>query len=186
MKCQHILGVPFVICVLFLFTQTVQSQDSARTANQNKSRNHRLMLSLSDQDIFLPISSLEWGIPDRWSFTSRYIHMFNKDRNDKTWLNNLCITLSPGTAGGRLAIGYQGIFSPKSMPDFAVFGEARLVLLRTWAKPLSTATHCTFIGAEIRSSLSALVNLGVGYFTQISNSAGRRKSFYGLHIGLGI
>jgi len=112
--------------------------------------------------------------------------MFEKDRDNKTWLNNLSITLSPGTAGGRFAIGYQGILSPRSMPDFAVLSEARVVLLRTWGNPLSTVTNRTFVGAEIRSSLSGMINLGIGYFTQISVSNGRREHFYGLHVGFGI
>ena len=112
--------------------------------------------------------------------------MFEKDRDNKTWLHNLSISLSPGIAGGRLGIGYQGIFSPRSMKDFGVFSEARVVLLRTWGNPLSTVSNRTFVGAEIRSSLSFLINLGIGYYTQISDSNSDREQFYGFHIGIGI
>jgi len=185
MKSRHILNVPYAVLLLFLFAHPVWSQESEQTAMQKKSKSSWLIPHLSDQDVFLPISSIEWGTPDRWSITSRYVHMFEKDRDNKTWLNNLSITLSPGTAGGRFAIGYQGILSPRSMPDFAVLSEARVVLLRTWGNPLSTVTNRTFVGAEIRSSLSVMINLGIGYFTQISVPNGRREHCYGLHVGFG-
>lgn len=144
------------------------------------------MLQLSDQDVILPISSIEWGTPDRWFITSRYVHMFEKDRDNKTWLNSLTITLSPGIAGGRFAIGYQGILPSRSMPDFAVLSEVRAVLLRTWGNPLSTIQNRTFVGAEFRIGLSWMLNLGIGYYTQISASNSDHEQFYGFHIGLGI
>jgi hypothetical protein len=52
------------------------------------------------------------------------------------------------------------------MPDFGVFSEARVVLLRTWGNPLSTDTDLTFVGAEIRTAVSFLLNLGVARQTQ--------------------
>lgn len=184
MKFRYILNVS--VFLLFLFAHPVWSQDSLQTAKQKKSPPPRLMFKLSDQDVILPISSIEWGTPDRWSVTSRYVHMFEKDRGNKTWLNNLSITLSPGISGGRFAIGYQGIFSPRSMPDFGIISEARVVLLRTWGNPLSALSNRTFVGAEFRISLSFLINLGIGYFTQISGSKSDREQFYGFHIGIGI
>lgn len=186
MKFQHLLRMPYAIFFLFFFAHTVWSQSSVQTEKQKKAQGPRLMLRLSDQDVFLPISSIEWGTPDRWSVTSRYTHMFDKNRSGKTLLNNFIITFSPGIAGGRFAIGYQSILSPGSIPDFTILSEARIVLLRTWGNPLSAAANRTFVGAEIRSSLAGIVNLGVGYFTQISYSNGRRKHFYGLHVGFGI
>ena len=186
MKFRHILKVSYAVFLLLLFAHPVWSQDSVQTAKQKKSSPPRLMLQLSDQDIILPITSIEWGTPDRWSITSRYTHMFEKDRDNKTWLNSLTITLSPGTAGGRFAIGYQGILSPKSMRDFAVLSEARVVLLRTWGNPLSTHPNHTFVGGEIRIGVSWMINLGIGYYTQISSSSGDREQFYGFHFGIGI
>jgi hypothetical protein len=178
--------VPYAFVLIFLFVHPVWAQESEQTTKQKKSGGGRGMLQLSDQDVILPITSIEWGTPDRWSITSRYVHMFEKDRDNKTWLHNLSISLSPGIAGGRLGIGYQGIFSPRSMPDFGVFSEARAVLLRTWGNPLSTVTNRTFVGAEIRSSLSFLINLGIGYYKQISDANGNRKDFYAFHVGVGI
>ncbi|MDP8209100.1 MAG: hypothetical protein P9L92_20725 [Candidatus Electryonea clarkiae] len=143
------------------------------------------MFQLSDQDVLLPITSIEWGMPDRWSITSRYIHMFQKDRCNKTLLNNLCVTLSPGTAGGRFAIGYQGILTPPSMHAFALLSEARAVLLRTWGDPLATKPNHTFVGGELRITI-VFINFGIGYYNQISDSRSDREQFYGLHIGFGI
>ena len=71
----------------------------------------------TDQDVFLPVTSIEWGIPDRWSFTSRYVHMFEKERDGKTRLHNLTVTLIPGTDGGRLGVGYQSVFIPDPVAD---------------------------------------------------------------------
>ena len=182
MKIRHILKISYVVSFLLLFAHPVWSQDSLQTANQKKSS----PFQLSDQDIILPITSIEWGTPDRWSITSRYVHMFEKDRDNKTWLNNLSITLSPGTTGGRFAIGYQGIYTPKSMGDYAILSEVRAVLLRTWGNPLVTLPNRTFVGVEIRTSLSFLFNVGIGYYKQISNLNDDRKDFYGFHFGIGI
>ncbi len=186
MNIRYRLIVPYAFVLIFLFAHPVWSQESEQSTKQKKSGGGRGMLQLSDQDVILPITSIEWGSPDRWSITSRYVHMFQTDRDNKTWLHNLSISLSPGISGGRLGIGYQGIFSPRSMPDFGIFSEARVVLLRTWGNPLSTVPNCTFIGAEIRSSLSFLINLGIGYYTQISCSNSDQEKFYGFHVGLGI
>ena len=186
MNIRHRLIVPYAFVLIFLFAHPVWSQESEETEKPKKSGGGRGMLQLSDQDVILPITSIEWGTPDRWSITSRYVHMFQKDRDNKTWLHNLSITLSPGISGGRFGIGYQGIFSPRSIPDFGVFSEARVVLLRTWGNPLSTVTNRTFIGAEIRGSLSFLFNIGIGYYKQISAPNSDRDQFYGFHVGVGI
>lgn len=186
MNFRFIINIMYSVFLLFLFAHLVWSQESEQTEKQKKTRNSRGMLFLSDQDVILPITSIEWGSPDRWSITSRYVHMFQTDRDNKTWLHNLSISLSPGITGGRLGIGYQGIYSPKSMQDFAIFSEARLVLLRTWGNPLSITTKNTFIGAEIRTSISFLLNVGIGYYKQITNQNGNHKDFYGFHVGVGI
>jgi len=178
--------VLYAFVLIFLFGHPAWSQETEQSMNQKKSGGGRGMLKLNDQDVILPITSIEWGLPDRWSFTSRYVHMFQTDRNDKTWLHNLSVSLSPGISGGRLGVGYQGIFSPRSIPDFGIFSEARVVLLRTWGNPLSADPHRTFIGAEIRSSLSFLINLGIGYYTQISGSSNDQEQFFGFHVGIGI
>ena len=186
MNIRHTLIVQYALVLIIVFAHPVWSQESEQSTEQKKSGGGRGMLQLSDQDVIVPITSIEWGTPDRWSITSRYVHLFREDRNNKTWLHNLSISLSPGIAGGRLGIGYQGIFSPRSMQDFGVFSEARIVLLRTWGNPLTTTANRTFVGAEIRGSLSFLFNLGIGYYTQISESEGHREDFYGFHVGVGI
>ena len=186
MKFRQILNVSHAVFLLFLFAHPVWSQDSLGTTKQNKPRSTWLIQHLSDQDVILPISSIEWGIPDRWSITTRYTHMFEKDRDGKPWLNNLIITLSPGISGGRFAIGYQAIVSPFSMPHMSILSEVRVALLRTWGNPLSISSDRTFAGVEIRSSFEGFINLGIGYFFQISDSNGSEEQFLGFHIGLGI
>ena len=186
MKIRRILDVPFTVFLLFLFAGLVWSQESDQTENQKKSPPPKLMLQLSEQDVILPITSIEWGTPDRWSFTSRYVHMFEKDRDNKTWLNNITVTLSPGISGGRFGIGYQGILTRRSLLGFTLISEARLVLLRTWGNPLSAVTNRTYWGAEIRTSFSWLINIGIGYYSQISSTDDYEENFYGFHVGVGI
>ncbi|NQU06274.1 MAG: hypothetical protein HQ568_09300 [Calditrichaeota bacterium] len=186
MKIRHILHALLVAFLILTFIHPVWCLESEQDTIEKKSQNRQLMMRLSEQDLILPISSIEWGTPDRWSFTSRYIHNFGKDRCNKTLLNSLTMTLSPGISGGRFGIGYQGVLSPKSMGDLAILSEARVVLLRTWGNPLSSDPDLTFVGAEIRTSIHFLLNIGIGYYEQISDSNGDPKQFYGFHIGIGI
>jgi len=84
MKFRHILWVSYVISLLFLIVHPVWSQESEQITKQKKSGDGRGMIQLRDQDVILPITSIEWGTPDSWSITSRYVHMFEKDHDDKT------------------------------------------------------------------------------------------------------
>ena len=173
-----------ILFLLLLCANTIFSQESEKPVEKKDSRNSWIMHHLSDQDVILTLSSIEWGTPDRWSITSRYVHMFEKDRDNKTWLNNLSITLSPGISGGRFAIGYQGIYSPASLRDFGLISELRGVLLRTWGNPLSTSSNTTFAGAEMKICLSFLLNVSAGYYSPITSE--NIKSFWGFHFGIGI
>jgi len=147
---------------------------------------NRGFFRITEQDIILPIVSIEWGNPDRLSFTSRYIHDFHKEKKRITWRNNAGIFLSPGLSGGRLGVSYLGIYSPSSpkLRDFALFTELRGVLLRTWGNPLSTSSNTTFAGAEMKICISFLLNISAGYYSPITNED--IKSFWGFHIGVGI
>lgn len=150
-----------------------------------------LLFSPTSQDVILPITSIEWGAPDRWSFTSRYIHMFDKDRDNKPVLNNFTLSLSPGTAGGRFGIGYERISGTgkggsRREPAITLLSEARAVLLRTWRNPLETSPNRTFAGAEVRCSIAGLVNVGVGYFAPLSAAGAHRTAIWSLHAGVGI
>jgi hypothetical protein len=170
MKFQYIRNV--LVFLLFLIVHPVWSQESEKTTKQKKSGGFQL----SDQDVILPISSIEWGTPDRWSITSRYMHIFEKNRRNESWLS---ITLSPGISGGRLGIGYTGILK------FQILNEVRVVLLRTWGNPLSTVPNRTFVGAEFRISADWIF-IGIGYYMQISDSKSDREQFFGFHFGIGI
>jgi len=166
-------------------TSSARSQEEG-SAPERKSGGSALAVELSPDDVLLPVTSIEWGVPDRWSFTARYLHMFGEDRDNKSFLNNFTLSLSPGTAGGRLGIGWQAIFGLKGRPDVAFFTEARAVLLRTWGNPLETEPNRTFAGAELRGAIVFILNLGVGYYRQISSHQGPADSFWGYHIGIGI
>ena len=180
-------------CALLLlgFALPAWSQEPAPTPKP-KSPLQRLFFP-TDQDAFVPITSLEWGAPDRWSFTSRYIHIFDKDRDHTRLLHNFTLTLSPGTAGGRLGAGYLNVYNTgKGGPasgkknGITLLSEARAVLVRTWGKSLMTDANRKFAGVELRTSLAGIINLGVGYYSPIGAPPGDRKSFFGLHAGVGM
>jgi hypothetical protein len=167
----------------------------ASAGSERETRGHavrRLLLPYeSDRNVILTVSSIEWGAPDRWSFTTRYVHMLERkaERNIRPWLNNLSVTLSPGTAGGRLGIGYLGIYSPKTGKPgsgFGMLGEARAVLLRTWGRPLMASADRMFAGGEVRISLEGGVVVGVGYYGRVSGTTDGRGSFWGYHVGIGM
>ncbi len=171
--------------------RAVVAQDS--TATTAKTVLQKIFMPTS-QDVFLPITSVEWGAPDRWSFTARYVHMFDavEVRDTTRSLNNLTVTLSPGTAGGRLGLGYENIFDSKkgrrgtSGFDVALLSEARVVLLRTWGSPLTAPSGGTFAGGELRTSLVGVCNIGVGYYAPYGGKSVGATSFWGVHAGIGI
>lgn len=140
---------------------------------------------LSKDDILLPLTSVEWGVPDRWSVTARYIHLFTKDRDRKNgpvWIHGFTATLSPGTDGGRLGLGYSGVHRGR----VPVLPEARLVLLRTWGHPLQTQAGRNFLGPELRLSVVGVANGGVGWYRALSTAHGPRETFWGFHLGFGL
>jgi hypothetical protein len=184
-------GVGIATTALVLLSLAAPTSAGTGKATSGPALRRLLMPYQGDQDVVLTVSSIEWGAPDRWSFTARYLHMFDRkaERDAKPWLNNLAVTLSPGTAGGRLGIGYQGVYTPdKPTPgsDFALLIEARAVLLRTWGRPLSARAGCTFAGGEVRISLQGGVVVGVGYYRQASDTVDDRDSFWGYHVGIGM
>ncbi|UCF64009.1 MAG: hypothetical protein JSW33_15820 [bacterium] len=170
------------ILLLILIINTISSQESEKKGRPNQG----LVFRLSEQDVILPITAIEWGYPDRWSFTSRYIHGFHKEKKRRMWDHNLGVFLSPGLSGGRLGIGYLGIYSPASLREFALFSELRGILLRTWGNPLSVNPNETFWGAELKICISWLLNASVGYYLPIKNSTKNTDSFLGFHVGIGI
>ena len=173
-----------ILFLLLLCSNMIFSEEAEEPVKKKESRKSWIMLRLSDRDVILTLSSIEWGTPDRWSITSRYIHDLDKERNGKTWLNNVGVFLSPGFSGGRLGIDYLVIYTPDSWGDFALMGDLRGVLLRTWGNPLSTSSDATFAGAEIKICLSFLLNVSAGYYSPITNE--NSKSFWGFHFGVGI
>ena len=116
MKISSVL--PMLCTAGLILGSTLRGWSQDTPPPEDKPKGFALAVELGPDDVFLPITSIEWGIPDRWSFTARYIHMFDKDRDNKPFLNNLTVSLSPGTDGGRLGIGWQGIYSLKKLTIF--------------------------------------------------------------------
>ena len=166
-----------LVCVSNIF-----GEEPIRKKHSGKGR--FFLIELSEQDKILPIILIEWGKPDRWSFTSRYIHDFHKERTSIPWRNNAGIFFSPGVSGGRLGVNYLGIYSPssKSLQGTGFLSEIRAVLLRTWGNPLITNPDTTFAGGEIKLSFFVF-NISAGFYSPITNET--TKSFWGFHLGLG-
>ena len=176
----------FGTALLVLCLAHAISGGAEAAAGTGKDHGSWFVIRPSDQDVIVPITSVEWGAPERWSLTARYVHMFEQNRDDRSWLNNVTVIASPGISGGRLGVGYQGIFSGKRGSDMALLGEARAVLQRTWGNPLGAEADRTFAGAEIRVSLSGMINVGGGYYAAVSAGDEQADPFWGWHIGIGM
>jgi hypothetical protein len=181
------LAVIRVIVSLFLWL-TLTTLLSAQTTpdSDEKAPSPGLSFRLSNQDVLLPITSIEWGLPDRWSFTTRYVHEFDISRKPMARRDNFTIICSPATAGMRFGMGYQAIFNQLSGQSFLTFFEARAVALYSWGTPYSAPTHVTFLGGELRCVFFIVFNVGIGYYVPASSSSSNDDALWGFHIGLGI
>jgi len=145
-------------------------------------RGSLLVTNFSERDILIHVSSIEWGSPDRWSFTTRYIRRLGES-DGRSYYPHLTATLSPGSAGGRLGLGYLGIWSPSEKGDFGIIHELRGVYLRNWGNPMDGRADAGYLGAELRLGLG-WINAGVGYYSPLS--ADETEAFWGWHLGLGL
>jgi len=177
--------------LLLALTTPAWSQQSPH-APRRKSGLSRIFFP-TDQDVLMPVMSVEWGVPDRWSVTSRYIHMFQKNRDHKPTLHNMTVSVAPGTAGTRVGLGYENIHgfgnartASGASGGIVLLSEARVVMLRTWGSPLHAAAHQRFIGGELRTSLTGVVNIGVGYYKARSPAPGDTRALWGVHVGVGL
>ncbi len=156
-------------------------------AEEDQKPDRRSFFRLSDHDVLLPIISLEWGAPDRFSFTSRYIHELGEKFDDQEWFNSLSLSISPGWSGGRASLGYMLLWDPKSSQDFGIFSELRATYLRTWGEPMyAPLTDENYLGAEFSLGLSFLLKVSGGYYWLLSPVDGHDDSFVGFHVGVGI
>lgn len=168
--------------LLILLAAAAPAQaDESSDAREGSGRGFR---RIGSRDILLPITSVEWGTPDRWSFTSRYIHELHDERGAPVQ-HGIGVTVSPGTAGGRLGAGYHLLIVP-DVGEYAFLIECRGVLLRTWGNPLETGPGRTLAGAELRGSLMPFCNVGVGCYWQVSPEGGPSDPIVGMHFGLGM
>ena len=85
-----------LIIVVILMSLLCSGGASSQEPEKKSRPNQKLVIRLSEQDVILPITSIEWGHPDRWSFTSRYVHGFEKERKRRTWQNNIALLLFGG------------------------------------------------------------------------------------------
>jgi len=145
---------------LLLPVQPTRAQDIPDPGTDPSSE--PMMARVGSRLVLLPITSLEWGVPDRWSFTSRGVLELNQARDGAMFHHNLSLSLSPGTAGGRLSLGYLMLVDFPDR-DLAFFFEPRAVLLRTWGHPLKAEPDRTLTGFEFRASLGGVFNVGVGW-----------------------
>lgn len=177
-------GVPLTVVVLcaLALAQPVRGQD---TEPETGPRRSLLGGRLGEHDVYLTVSSAQWGAPDRWSFTTRWIHELTRIHEPGETGHNLSLSVSPGTDGGRLGLGYLVILtSDGRFHELALFLETRAVLLRTWDHPLGAAPDRTYAGLEARASIT-FVFVGVGYYRDVSSSMGT-ASLWGVHVGVGL
>ncbi len=172
----------YMIAVLIL--SAALSGKAEGEENQSVNKKKQSLFRLTENDIILPLTSIEWGVPDRWSFTSRYIHSFGDQKKKTSWKNGAGLSLSPGWSGGRIGVDYIGIYLREDMKDFALFTQFRGTILRTWGNPLSAEADETYLGAEVKFCISWLLDIGAGYYYPLSDKDG--EPFFGFHFGVGI
>jgi hypothetical protein len=138
--------------------------------------------------VVLSMSSIEWGTPDRWSFTSRCAYLFGSEpsRDHARWINTVTLTASPGLGGGRVGLGYQFVPRAKAGSDLGLICETRGVLLRTWRSPMVVGPDRTFAGVEVRGSLVGFLNAGAGWYGRVGGVEGGPDRFWGFHFGVGL
>jgi hypothetical protein len=85
-----------------------------------------------------------------------------------------------------VGVGYYGLFELKEKRDLVLFIEPRAVLLRTWGNPLETGADRTFAGLELRGGVGPFLNIGVGWYRQVSSGEGEADSMVALHFGIGM
>ncbi len=187
-----IIYMPAVAAILILFVTPTKAQENNNRTNMDSTAEKKgfsirdiILHKFSDDDVSILITSIEWGVPDRLSFTSRYIHMFTQDRDTKKVINNFTATVSPGIDGLRIGAGYEMILSKGSFFGIDLLSELRMTYLHTWSNPIGAAKNENYGGIELRSSVIGVLNIGVGYFLPLSSSSDS-GSLISLHAGVGI
>ncbi|HKJ91637.1 MAG TPA: hypothetical protein VJ957_00655 [Longimicrobiales bacterium] len=142
----------------------------------------RLGWRLGERDFLLPITAIQWGSPERWSFTGRFVHRLDVAEHGvhATWT----VGLSPGTGGARAHTGILGVFNLPEHPDTAVRWGASLELLRTWGRPLGAVAYRNYGGVELSGGLPPFLLVGLGRYWPIG--AGDAGPVWGFRIGFGI
>ncbi len=142
----------------------------------------RLAWRLSERATLLPITTVQWGAPERWSFTGRLVYGLTSVQHGQhlSW----SLGVSPGTGGARVHTGILGIHTSRSHRAPAIRWGASAAVLRTWAHPLGAAAYRTYGGMELSGGLPPLLLLGIGRYWPMG--AGDAKPFWGVRIGIGI
>lgn len=163
--------------ILLLFAGSLAPQqadaDSARP---------RLAWRLSERATLLPITTVQWGAPERWSFTSRLVYRLTSAQHGQhlSWT----LGLSPGTGGARAHTGILGIYTFRSHRAPAIRWGASAAVLRTWGHPLGADAWRTWGGMELSGGLPPLLLVGIGRYWPIG--AGDAKPVWGVRVGFGI
>ena len=188
-SARRISRASVVLLVLLVLPVASPAWCATRTQTGRDPLLRRLLLPHKGEHlVVLSMSSIEWGTPDRWSFTSRCVYMFGSEyaRDHARWINMVALAASPGLDGGRVGLGYQFIPCAKPWSNLGLIYEARGVLLRTWRSPMVVAPGRTFAGVELRGSLVGFFNAGAGWYGRVQGADGGRDHFWGFHLGVGM
>jgi hypothetical protein len=191
-KWKIIFYMPAAAAILFLSMTPAQAQENNNRTPKDSTAEKKgfgirdiILHKFSDDDVSILITSIEWGVPDRWSFTSRYVHMFTQNRDTQSLINNFTATISPGIDALRISAGYQAILTKRFWIGVDLLNELRFTWMHTWNKPIIALKNENYGGIELRSSFTGLLNMGFGYFLPLSSSS-KSGSLICIHAGVGI
>jgi hypothetical protein len=142
----------------------------------------RLFWAVGDDSWVLPLASIQWGQPERWAFTSRYVHRLTDLAAGHLLFTSAAV--SPGAAGGRLSLGLLGIVSSPDLPDLR--WETSATLLRTWGHPLDAVANTTYTGLEVVGGLLPFPSLTVGRYWPVPAPRRAAPPVWGFRVGIGV
>lgn len=158
--------------LVLALSSVVQAQETGKKTLRPEDL---LVIPIGENGSIVLLTAVEYGAPDKLSFTSAYAHDIPALRSGD-YVTSFRISVAPAVAGIRLKAGL-GAYS-HSGPGF----HGDLVVMRTWGNPLKVAPDQTWVGAELRAT--ALASLGVGYYQRVQGNRGR-DSLFAVHFGVG-
>ncbi|OGF68237.1 MAG: hypothetical protein A2Y62_16065 [Candidatus Fischerbacteria bacterium RBG_13_37_8] len=132
---------------------------------------------MTDNDIISPIASVEYGRPDRLSFSTQFLHLFPTINTENITQFYVAASISPGIGGIRFKTGIAYVFRD------AGWVHVDAVYLHTWWLSSVASSNRNYLGIEARVAI--ILTFGIGYYWRIGETTDSPSRFFGYHVGYG-